>query len=328
MLPFDPLQSRREASQEEYRLRSEKLLELRRNHAISADAAIQFQLKKQIAQAEAEQDELAKRIDELDRVSEDGQLYLSLLKLGYNKQTLLFRKFVRQYPVAAFLIYGKLDYGQRWLLNRLVVQHTRDSIAGKVIKINLARVARRSDVAALWRELGTRVGLGRQGAVPEIIERIYQWWQSQNVLLVFYEVDFLPEAFLGELLRNFWGPLANRAWEMGKPESPYRLLMFLVDYDGRVGDWSIPFAEQLEANWQPKMPIKLPAIGEFTESELLHWLQFSSDDLPLQLVEAIDETVEKILENSDNGVPEPTFGEICRWAGSDWYENEDKWMKL
>jgi hypothetical protein len=189
-------------------------------------------------------------------------------------------------------------------------------------------VTQRSDIDALWRDLGKRVGLGLQGTIPEIIERVYQWWRSQNVLLIFYDVDFLPEAFLEDLLRKFWTPLASRAWEMRKPESSYCLLMFLVDYDGRVGNWTIPFAQQLETSWQPTIPVKLPALGEFTKLELLHWLQFSSDDLPLQLVEAIDETVEKILENSDNGVPEPTFGEICRWAGLDWYENEDKWMKL
>jgi hypothetical protein len=328
MSTFELLQSKREALQEQYSLVSAKLLELRRNSAIAADTSVKFQLKQQISEAERELEDLEKRLNDLDRLSHDGRLYQALLKLGYRKQVQTFRKFVERYPVAAFLIYGKSDYGQQWLLNRLVVQHTRDSITGKVVRIHLNRVARRSDVAALWRELAGRVGLPRQSPIAEIVDRVHQWWRSQNVLLVFHDVDFLPESFLDELLREFWTPLAMRAWDRGHPESPYKLLMFLMDYDGRVGDWSIPFAEQLDAGWQPKVPVKLPIICEFTETELATWLEYSADDLPLQLVETINETVEEILENSDNGIPEPTLGEICRRAGSDWYENEERWMKL
>jgi hypothetical protein len=158
MLTFDPLQPRREALQEQYSLLSDKLMELRRNNAIATDPSIKFQFKNQIAEIERELEDLVQRQDDLDRVSLDGRLYQALLRLGSRKQVNMFRKFVQTYPIATFLIYGKLDHGQRWLLNRLVVQHTRDSIAGKVIKINLSRVARRSDVAALWRELAGRTG--------------------------------------------------------------------------------------------------------------------------------------------------------------------------
>jgi hypothetical protein len=101
-----------------------------------------------------------------------------------------------------------------------------------------------------------------------------------------------------------------------------------VDYDGCVGNWNVPFSERLDAAWQPVIPVKLPLIGEFTEDELLNWLEFSADDLPTNLLDEPDETVQDILENSDNGIPEPTLDEICRQAGSDWYENEEKWLKL
>ena len=328
MQVLDPLQAKREALQAEYSLLSEKRLQLGRSSAIAADPSMQFQLKQQIAQVDAELEELEQRLDQLNRVSQDGRLYQALLKLGYRKQVQVFRKFVQSNPIAAFLIYGASDYGQKWLLNRLVVQHTRDSIAGKVVKINLSRIARRSDVAALWRELAGRVGLRRQDTVAEIVERVYQWWKTQNVLLIFHEIDFLTEDFLTELLRDFWLPLMTQVGVKGEPESNYKLLMFLVDYDGCVGDWKIPFAEQLDAAWQPEIPVKLPLISPFTQAELLSWLEFSADDLPVNLLDEPDETVQAILGNSENGIPEPTLGEICQQAGSDWYENEEKWLKL
>lgn len=328
MSQFDLLQPQRQALQEQHSLLSQKLLELRRNAAFEANAAVQFQLKKQIEQVETELADLARRMDDLDRVSEDGRLYQALLKLGYRKQVNMFRKFVQSHPVAAFLIYGKFEHGQRWLLNRLVVQHTRDSIAGKVIKINLSRVSRRSDVVALWRELGKRVGLGPQSPPSTIVERIYQLWRTQNVLLIFYEVDFLPEDFLQELLQAFWSPLATQSRQGEQPESAHKLLMFLVDYEGCVGDWSIPFAETLESTWHPRIPVKLPVIHQFTESELANWLEFSADDLPVHLIDEPEEMAQDIFEESDRGIPETTLEEICRRSGLDWYENEEKWMKL
>ncbi|MBM0744092.1 hypothetical protein JOY44_21135 [Phormidium sp. CLA17] len=328
MQGLDPLQAKREALQEQYSLLSEKRLELGRSSAIAADPSMQFQLKKQIEQVDSELEALEQRLVQLDRLSQDGRLYQALLKLGYRKQVQVFRKFVQSHPIATFLIYGASDYGQRWLLNRLVQQHTRDSITGKVVKINLSRIARRSDVAALWRELAGRAGLSRQGTIAEIVDRVYQWWQTQNVLLILYDIDCLPQDFLAELLRDFWMPLAVRAWAEGTPESAYKLLMFLVDYDGCVGNWTIPFAEQLDDTWQPVMPVKLPLIGEFTESELLNWLEVFADDLSMALLDEPDETVQVILENSDRGIPEPTLDEICRQAGSNWYDNEEKWLKL
>jgi inactive STAND/Caspase domain len=264
----------------------------------------------------------------LIRIKQDERLYQALLRLGYFEQTKLFRKFVRTYPITAFLIYGKLDYGQRWLLNRLVEKHTHDSIADAPIKINWSRISQRTDVTALWQALARRVGLSLPAKPQEIMNCIARRWQHQNIVLVFYEVDFLPKAFLEELLRDFWAPLATQAWNSARPQSPYKLLMFLVDYDGKVGEWSIPFAESLDPSWQPSTPVKLPIIEEFTEGDLLSWLQFSADDLPVDLIDEMDETVQAILENSNDGIPELTFWDICQRAGSNWYENEDKWMKL
>ncbi len=326
MSSFDILQPRRDALQLEYDLLSEKLLKLRREAAIEAAASIQFQLEKEIEKVEATLIKIGQQQDDLERLSSDGRLYQALLKLGYRKQVQTFRKFVQRYPVAAFLIHGGMEYGQRWLLNRLVVQHTQDSITGKVVKVNLTRVARKTDIASLWRELGGRVGLGRQGTIAEIVERVYQWWQTQNVLLIFYEVDCLPESFLDQFLREFWQPLVDR--DCGRSETPYRLLMFMVDYDGCVGEWHIPFAETEDGSWTSMIPVKLAKIAEFSDSELESWLDVFSSDLPLGFSEEIDKTVKLILDNSDDGIPEPAMGEICQMAGLDWYENEDRWLKL
>jgi hypothetical protein len=325
MPSFDLLQPRRAALQAEYGLLSEKLPKLRRAYAIESGASTQFQLEKEIEQVEARLDRIIQQQEEIERLSADGRLYEALLRLGYRKQVQTFRKFVQAFPVSAFLIHGGIDYGQRWLLNRLVTQHIQDSITSKVVPISLRAVGRKRDVSALWRELGGQVGLGKKGTISEIIDCVYQCWQTQHVLLIFNYVDEMPESLLEEMLKEFWQPLVSRGGDKNK--SSYRLLMFLMDYDGCVGDWAVPFVEQQEPDWTSVIPVKLAKISEFSDSELGTWLDMFSSDLPLDLSEEIDGTVQKILDNSDAGIPEPAMGEICQMAGSSWDENEKRWLK-
>ena len=51
------------------------------------------------------------------------QLYRKLAKLGYQQQVKLFRRLVNKQNLAALLIYGPPDYGQRWLLNVLLTHY-------------------------------------------------------------------------------------------------------------------------------------------------------------------------------------------------------------
>lgn len=315
------LEQKRNTLQQQYDLLLEKENRLRHDYAIEANTIVRFQLEKQIEQTEAELNELAQQLDDIERSASSGRLYNALLKLGYRQQTREFRKFIEAHSIAAFLIHGSPDYGQRWLLNRLVVQYVPRIITGKIVKVDLSRTARRSDINALWRELGGRVGLGRQSTIPEIVERVYQWWRTQNVLLIFYDVDFLSETFLHDLIQYFWLPLATTAREANSQTNPFKLLMFLVDYNGCAGSWNVPFAESHNS-------CKLPEINEFSENELTNWLEFAEDELPTKLINKIDETIHIILKNSDNGIPEPALGEICRLSGCNWYEQEEKWLRL
>lgn len=307
---------------------ADKLKVLRRDYAIAADTLIRFQLEKQIEQTEAEKKKLDQQLDDLERASSSGKVYTALLKLGYREQTRTFRRFIETHSVAAFLIHGSLYYGQRWLLNRLVRQNVSNIMTGKVVRIELSRIARRSDSAALWRELGGRVGLGRQSSIPEIAERVYQWWLTQNVLLILYDVDCLSETLLHELIRDFWLLLATKVKTASPQASQFKLLMFLVDYDGCVGSWNIPFVERLDPTWKPDNPVKLPEINQFSDDELTNWLEYSEDELPTKLIDQLDETVQTILKNSDNGIPELALGEICQLSGCNWYDEEEKWLRL
>lgn len=258
-----------------------------------------------------------------------SNLYKALLKLGYRQQARLFRRAIDTESVAAFLIHGLPDHGQRWLLNRLVVQYLPENLNSIVVPVNLGRLTRKTNVAALWRELGGRVQpRGHRLQPPEIAEGVYRWWLTQDVILVFHDVQDMPESAIQEMVEKFWMPLTQRIQEAKNEESDCKLIMFLVDYVGKAEQWHLPFIEKLDAGWQPQKPIKSPQIQEFTQKELMDWLDDQYRDLPHDLTKGIDDKVEEILESSEGGIPELALREICEQCGLDWYEELDKWLRL
>ncbi|MBR8840086.1 MAG: hypothetical protein DSM106950_40360 [Stigonema ocellatum SAG 48.90 = DSM 106950] len=308
----------------------EKIIYLKNKKIIEANALAIFQLEKEIEETEAELSKITEQIENLDTASVSHELYHALSKLGYQKQVLSFKKFIKTQSIAGFLIHGSPDHGQRWLLNRLMRQHLDDGTTSKVLKVELHRMGRRSDVNTLWRELGGRVGLKRQNSPLEIAERVYQWWQTQNVILIFHDVDCMPQDYLREFIQDFWLPLATQARESVSQSRKFRLLMFFVDYEGCVGNRDTLFVEQVEPNQGPKIPIKLPIINPFCQQVLRQWietLEMDFDKLPLmEVMSQMPDPVQEILDNSENGIPELAFSEICDWSGCNWYEAEKIWL--
>ncbi|BAY12344.1 hypothetical protein [Calothrix sp. NIES-2098] len=307
----------------------EKILFLRQKKITEASPLILFQLDKEIQEAEAERENLA-------RTNNSHELYNVLLRLNYQDQLFSFAQFLKTESIGAFLIQGLPDYGQRWLLNRLVKQYL--SYGGKKpkeIPIELRRISRKNDINTLWRELGGWLGLPLpQKSLPNILEKAYQFWKTQHLIIVFHDIDFMPESYLPELLNNFWLPLANRALENLSPVNNFKLLMFLVDYQGDVGTEDTIFVEKIEPTWQPKKPIKLPQINPFCDRILTDWIRTLETDFELCNLEVtnkitnMQDPVKEILEESENGIPEEALEAICGICGCEWYTEKDKWLTL
>lgn len=316
--------------QEQHDFLDQKIKSLRKSKNISDLSPEQsFRVGKQIEEAEAEREQIAQQLEELEKKLGSENLYSTLMKLGYRQQVRLFRQLIEAESVAAFLIHGSPDYGQRWLLNRLVVQYVPHSLTGKVVKIDLSRKVRKNGISALWRELGGRFGLPEERRSPsDVAEQICQCWQTQNVLLVFDEANCIPEDNLQELFHDFWLKLASRARDSHSQVSQFKLLMFLVDYEGCAGKWNVSFAEELNLTWKADTPIRAPKIIKFSDSELMNWIEYEYDKLPAELTKNVDYAVQEILNKSEDGIPELALEAICRRCGCDWYEESEKWLKL
>lgn len=209
----------------------------------------------------------------------------------------------------------------------LLIKHLPFITASRVVKVGLNRAGRRIDAKALWRELSRSFELSANSSVEEIIQRVYKCWQTQNIILIFHEVNWLPKESLKELIHNFWLPLAKEIQNSSSTSIKSKLLMFLVDYEGSVGSLEDFFSGQLNSQGQSYTPVKAPKIDQFSEDELLNWLESEGDELPAELVEEVDSNVQEILVSSDGGIPELTLDEICARCGCNWYEESEKWLK-
>lgn len=319
--------------QAQYALLSEEIQFLQNSDRIDdLSPRERFRLKKQIESVEEERAQLKQQLQTLEENSAEStssDLYPTLLRLGYRKQIRLFRRTIESESVMAFLIHGYPEYGQSWLLNRIVVQYVPYFLTGKIIRVHVSRKVRRNDVSALWREVARRVGLrGKQYSPAEIAQQVSQCLATQNVLLVFHEVEELPEATLSELIQEFWLPLVSTVNATSSDQREFKLLMFLLDYEGCVGEWEIPFAEKLDASMGSGVLLKAPMITEFSDGDLLDWVEREYDQLPPALTEKVDETIQSILEDTENGIPELVLDVICNYCGCDWYEESKKWLNL
>ncbi|NER46702.1 MAG: hypothetical protein F6J92_08410 [Symploca sp. SIO1A3] len=330
------LQEKLAELQEDYKFHNKRVKSLKKSLRIDDfTPQKEIKLKMQIEEAKTQREEAAQQIEELNKQIEglnkiigSEQLYRVLLKLGYNDQVGLFLKLVNNQSVSAFLIHGASEYGQDWLLNRLVGEYVPHIISGKKVNINLERKVRSTDVSALWRELGGRFNLCvkdiEDKTIQEIADRVYRCWQTQNVLFVFHNVECMPQVYLEELIIEFWKPLTEKA--RNSSASKFQLLMFLVDYKGSVGSLDTLFSDQI--NSTKPYPIKPPEISKFDKETLSIWLQMNFVELPIKLKEQNPEdTAIAILEES-KGIPEPVMTEIFNRCGFNYYEETDRQWKL
>ena len=169
-----------------------------------------------------------------EKILDKNELYNALLTLNYKEQVRLFRRFVEEkHHIGAFLIHGDPEYGQAWLLHRLLRQFPQN-LTCKVFPFSFQRLGKGRSLDALWREVGNWVGLTQCRSPEAILERIHELWQTQSVIIVLRNLNVLDEEYIRKLIRDFWAPLVELSKGAPSQFFSYYLLMFLIDNDGCV----------------------------------------------------------------------------------------------
>lgn len=262
---------------------------------------------------------LVRALQEKGQSAGDSSLYRALLNLDYRSQTGSFAQSVAARSVAAYLIDGQRQHGQRWLLNRLLKRYERSI---QPISIDLRRLGRGKSVADLCQEIARKAGVAA-GTPEQIAGVLCKWWETQHTILIFHSVDLIGEAYLNEILTSFWAPIVASARTAPAFGGTYKLLLFLVDNQGLAGSWNVPFG-QTPAD-DPARPVRLPTIARFSDADLSSWLEASLIDLPDEFTARTD--AQMILANTDDGIPENVLEEICVLCDYDWNEGASRWLK-
>lgn len=223
------------------------------------------------------------------------RLKQALLGLNYHQQETLFVDFLRENvqgnsQIGTFLIHGKQDHGQQWLLNRLVSFVPYYSNAYK----KSHNITRRTHINLLWEDLGQT--FQAESKPRTIAQQIYEQWKTQPIILAIHGIELIKGDCLNQLLQEFWWHLV----EMGhnQPASSLPLLLFLVDNQGCNCQLGIELLTEMQSS-QPQHPLDLKEIQGFTNNDLILWcrsqlsaiLQEFNNHSPSEIEEKIAEIV-------------------------------------
>lgn len=296
---------------------TKNLSELQRAYALEGDPVRRVQLNAKIEDEKRRLEAASGRMAIL-------KLGDALLRLDYTRQVFRFRTTIDGKGIAAFLVRSPGNGDEdaqdciRLLVKRLLT-YIPNQISTPPIKVRLGCNVRRSDATALWRELAKKVGSSVHAGAQEIAERVADRLRTQNVVLIFTDLDRLD---LAVCMRDFWAPLVQAAQQA--PPGGYHLILLLIDYAG-VASLPEPHA--------PIMLVGLPRVRRFPEADLTAWIEGVLGDLPpdaLPKVGDLDEAVTALLQQlvssgPDRG-PDLVLWQICEmWKCPE--EELDAWLE-
>ncbi|KST64486.1 caspase family protein [Mastigocoleus testarum] len=233
-----------------------------------------------------------------------------LLQVDFQEQTRIVREVMRSHRTAAFLVHNQPECGLEFLLAKLL--RTKASL--KKISPIVFDVGYRS-IERLWIQLGRKFDVPSNSA-SEILEKVCDRWQTQDVVFIFNQVDCLEAEVLSTWLENFWEPLVTIGRE-NPPQQSTHLFMFLVDRGGKVHQSNINGAEPSPAVTDPRIPLHLPTINSFSQNIIEEWIVevlMQRSDIEIELEEF---TSEILFEKSYEGIPQYVFEEICSFFSID-----------
>ncbi|NES21479.1 MAG: XRE family transcriptional regulator [Symploca sp. SIO3E6] len=250
-------------------------------------------------------------------------LFDLLLQMDFKQQVKLVRQVIRLHRIAAFLVHGEHFCGQKLLLTRLFrLKRQWKSISP--IKIDVSHNGVGRSIRHLWRQVASWFHLPKDAQPNKIIDKVCDRLLTQDVIFIFYTVDYMLPKHLEQWLQEFWEPLVARVELSCRTSEEKHLLMFLVDNSSEVCQSNIALAKQYQQPEYPRIPLHLPPVSPFSTDVLDDWLDtvmaMETMEMPAGLTSQI------LLEKSEDGIPEFVYEEICCHFGHDWEGGLARWL--
>ena len=241
-------------------------------------------------------------------------------KLNFQDQIRKFTDFLdleNYNKVGAFLIYGQPKYGQRWLINRLCFQVPYFTNP-KCETLPLKRY--RHDISRLWEDLAQRFG-SNSNSPQDIVEAIYQHWQSQSVIICFSHFNYqeICGQYLKYLISNFWQLLVNKTSK--SKSSKYSLLLFFIDESGCNKDvLGMPIIQKFDIN-TPWNICELDKLSCFKNGHLKRWLELHQNIFESVKNQGFETIVDEVMKYNQK-TPEDVLDQVCSYFNLTWYDIE------
>ena len=251
-----------------------------------------------------------------DGIQAKNKIFDMLMRLDFSSQIQAVRNIIDKQDVAAFLVHGPPEFGQSTLTYRL--SHIMPQWnSGRYITVDAAANGIGKSSYSLWREIAKRLELSAETDPQKLAEKVVQWTETQDVIIVIQAVDYIPSSILFTWMEEFWKVtvvVAQAHKPLGLPRK--HLLLFLVDYGGTVYKESGEIESQIFTTNPAKLlshhlSLVLPSNKEFPETELDLWFDMASDVLPIR-------PNTKDVLNDTMGIPNRVYEKICSICGISW----------
>ncbi|MBD2773522.1 helix-turn-helix domain-containing protein [Iningainema tapete] len=250
-------------------------------------------------------------------------LFDLLLQMDFKQQVSLVKKVMELHRIAGFLVHGEPYCGQQLLVTRLFRLKPKWKNISP-IKIDVSHNGVGRSIPHLWRQLTSWFGLPKDAEPNQIIEKVCDRLLTQDVIFIFYTVDYMQPKVLTEWLQAFWEQLVATVEPSPSTQRDTHLLMFLVDNSGSVCQSNILLAQQFNEPDYPRIPLHLPPVAPFPLDVLDDWIDTVTAMQTVQIPAGL--TSQILLEKSNNGIPQDVYEEICCHCGHNWEGELAKWL--
>jgi inactive STAND len=262
--------------------------------------------------------------------SEEKELFDLLIDINFTDQETaivnIFNNPMINKNIAAFLIDGKEKFGQEALVARLL-KNIPELKNKRKIKIPLSGTR---DIYNLWNEVARDLVGDRSCSAwlseEEIISKIFEVLQNENLIFII-TIEKIKEEYIklvpklySELIQQFWQPIVEK---MNQKET--YLVMFLVDNQGYIRESGVRLAGQIDDPEYPNIPLSLPTIKKIQNTEIAAWLQ-EAVKFRVGREHLSSLSIEALLPNSEEGVPEIIYEKICNQCGCNWQGVLAQWL--
>jgi hypothetical protein len=261
---------------------------------------------------------------------EKHEIFNSIIEIGFKDQEYNIIKAIRfqekRRRKAAFLVNGYDNrYGQEILIERLF-RKLPEFINGRKIKKKLDGGC---EISHFWKQIAPEffgsehLPQMTQDMQEQIIDKIRECLQSQNLIFIFYIPEYLLAGFLTDLIQHFWQPIVDRV----NHQDTY-LTMFLVEHNhkelGAKGLGACLASDFEDEPSYPSYPLYLSQLSKFSSKHLNEWLDNGVKDEKIRqkLLAGMQQRnfVDKLLKETEWGIPELVCKKICRYLDVSWEE--------